>query len=120
MTERNQLLVAARYAIEHPGPRGAELRRALDALRTIMDMLPLPAYLPRTTCCGSTTPGTARSSNAQVHGPGYPGIVSFLPADTATALTLRRLGLPSPANRWGAAPAVTFAGLARPRSRPGR
>jgi len=40
--------------------------------------------------------------NAHLHGPGYPGIVSFLPADTATALTLRRLGLPSPANRWGA------------------
>ncbi|HUZ55520.1 MAG TPA: hypothetical protein VMU94_23695 [Streptosporangiaceae bacterium] len=29
MTERNQLLIAARYAIEHPGPRGAELRQAL-------------------------------------------------------------------------------------------
>lgn len=44
MTERNQLLVAARYAIEHPGPRGAELHKAVDALRTVTDTLPLPAY----------------------------------------------------------------------------
>jgi MmyB-like transcription regulator ligand binding domain len=44
MTERNQLLVAARYAIEHPGPRGAELQVAVEALRPVMDKLPLPAY----------------------------------------------------------------------------
>jgi PAS domain-containing protein len=44
MTERNQLLVAARYAIEHPGPRGAELQQAVEALRAVMDKLPLPAY----------------------------------------------------------------------------
>jgi PAS domain-containing protein len=44
MTERNQLLVAARYAIEHPGPRGAELQLAVAELRTVMDALPLPAY----------------------------------------------------------------------------
>jgi PAS domain-containing protein len=44
MTERNQLLVAARYSIEHPGPRGAELQQAVEALRAVMDSLPLPAY----------------------------------------------------------------------------
>jgi PAS domain-containing protein len=44
MTERNQLLVAARYAIEHPGPRGSELQQAVDVLRIVMDKLPLPAY----------------------------------------------------------------------------
>lgn len=44
MTERNQLLAAARYAIEHPGPRGAELRRVIDELRVVIGALPLPAY----------------------------------------------------------------------------
>ncbi|HEX6933870.1 MAG TPA: hypothetical protein VF162_17125 [Streptosporangiaceae bacterium] len=54
MTERNQLLVAARYAIEHPGPRGTELRQALDALAPVIDALPLPAYVVSRdwTCAG--------------------------------------------------------------------
>ena len=44
MTERNRLLAGARYAIEHPGPGGAELREAVTELATIIDLLPLPSY----------------------------------------------------------------------------
>ncbi|MGI9008802.1 MAG: hypothetical protein ACR2FU_21875 [Streptosporangiaceae bacterium] len=222
MTERNQLLAAARYAIEHPGPRGSELRRAVDDLRTIIGGLPLPAYavsrdwtlllindhlltvfgLDRADVTGLPAPtrnvlrllfdpalpvrdrlardqpswsglaafsvfrfiqdnllwqydpwyraliarlgdlpdftrywGRAQSLqvagadpgrvasasitvsrpdgrtlrvrplNVHTHGPGYPGIVSFLPADAATAGELLDLGVPSPANRWGIRPA---------------
>jgi hypothetical protein len=220
MTERNQLLAAARYAIEHPGPGGAELRRAIDELRVVIDALPLPAYavsrdwtvqlinhnllvalgLARADVAGLPAPsrnalrllfdpalpvrrvlepdqaswsrlaafsivqfrqdnvlwqydawyrgliarlsdlpdfsrywrqaqsgqlaaggGLAsaritvtrpdgrtlclRPLNAGLHGMGYPGIVSFLPADTPTSDQLRSLGLPSPANHWGAGPA---------------
>ncbi len=217
MPERNQLLAAARYAIEHPGPRGTELRRAVDDLRTIIDRLPLPAYavsrdwtlllindnlltvfgldradvtglpaptrnvlrllfdpalpvrgrlaqdtrswsqlaafsvfrfvqdnllwqfdpwyralivrlgdLPdftrywtqaQTWQAAGTEPGGGSASitvtrpdgrtlrlrplNVHTHGPGYPGIVSFLAADDATARELLGLGVPSPANRWG-------------------
>ncbi len=41
--------------------------------------------------------------NIALHGTGYPGIVGFLPADSGTSAQLRSLGLPSPANHWGAA-----------------
>lgn len=218
MTERNQLLAAARYAIEHPGPRGTELRQAVDDLRTIIEMLPLPAYavsrdwtillindhlltvfgldraevtgLPAPTrnvlrllfdpalpvrgrlasdqlswsrlatfsvyrfigdnllwqydpwyraliarlgdlpdftrhwaqaqtfqAAGSVPGSVAAASltvcrpdgatlrlrplNVHTHGPGYPGIVSFLPADAVTAADLLAAGVPSPANGWG-------------------
>jgi hypothetical protein len=220
MTERNQLLAAARYAIEHPGPRGAELRRVIDELRVVIGALPLPAYavsrdwtvqlindhllvalgLARADVAGLPTPsrnvlrllfdpalpvrrvlepnhaswsrlaafsivqfrqdnalwqydawyqgliaklsdlpdfsrywrqaqsgqltGAAagglassritvtrpdgralclRPLNIELHGMGYPGIVGFLPADSATSDQLRSLGLPGPANHWGAA-----------------
>jgi hypothetical protein len=43
-SERNQLLTAAGYAAEHPGPSVAELRAALDTLGTFIETLPLPAY----------------------------------------------------------------------------
>ena len=44
-----------------------------------------------------------RPLNIALHGMGYPGIVGFLPADSAASAQLRSLGLPSPANHWGAA-----------------
>jgi hypothetical protein len=43
-----------------------------------------------------------RPLNIELHGMGYPGIVGFLPADSATSDQLRSLGLPGPANHWGA------------------
>jgi hypothetical protein len=219
MVERNQLLGAARYAIEHPGPGGAELRQVLDELRVVIGALPLPAYavsrdwtvqlindhllaalrLDRADVAGLPAPtrnvlrllfdpalpvrrvlepdqaswsrlaafsiaqfrhdnvlwqydawyqgliarlsdlpdfsrywqraqsgqltdpeagqlasaritvarpdGRAlrlRPLNIALHGTGYPGIVGFLPADADTSAQLRSLGLPSPANHWGA------------------
>jgi hypothetical protein len=42
-----------------------------------------------------------RPLNIELHGMGYPGIVGFLPADSATSDQLRSLGLPGPANHWG-------------------
>lgn len=219
MMERNQLLIAARYAIEHPGPDEAELRRVLGELRVVIDALPLPAYavsrdwtmqlindhllavlgLARADLAGlpassrnvlrllfdpalpvrrlfepdqaswsqltafsivrfrqdnvlwqydawyqaliaklsdlpdfsrywrqqqsgqltdSAASGLASACititrsggrelhmlplNIELHGMGFPGIVGFLPADTASSEQLRSLGLPSPANHWGA------------------
>jgi PAS domain-containing protein len=221
MTERNQLLVAARYAIEHPGPRGSELQQAVDALRAVTDKLPLPAYavgrdwtillindhlltvlglaledvvglppqsrnvlrllfdpglpvrallepdgaswsrlaafsvmrfiddnllwqydtwyrsfiarlddlpdfsrywqLAQSGELAAAAPGGLASAritvtrrdgrsmrmqpmNIDLLGPGYPGIVSFLAADGPTSQVLLELGVPSPANRWGAMP----------------
>jgi hypothetical protein len=223
MTERNHLLAAARYAMEHPGPGGAELRRVLDELHVVVSALPLPAYavsrdwtvhlindhllkvlaLARADVVGlpalsrnvlrllfdpelpvrrllepdqaswsalaafgvirfrqdnvlwqhdawyrrlvaklsdlpdfprywrlaqSSRPADAlvdglasaqvavtrpdgrvlclRPLNIALHGTGYPGIVAFLPADSASGDQLRSLGLPSPANQWGAAELV--------------
>jgi hypothetical protein len=219
MIERNQLLTAARYAIEHPGPGGAELRRVFGELRVVIDTLPLPAYavsrdwtmqlindhllvalglaradvasLPASSrnvlrllfdpalpvrrllepdqaswsqlaafsivrfrqdnvlwqydpwyqgliaklsdlpdfsrywrlaqsgqLADAAASGLAsaritvsrpdgralclRPLNIELHGIGYPGIVGFLPADSASSEQLRRLGVPSPANHWGA------------------
>jgi hypothetical protein len=220
MGERNHLLVAAGYAIVDPGPRGAELQRALAGLHAVIELLPLPAYvvsqdwtvqlinahlvvlfgldggamrrLPAparnmlrllfdpalpirnrldqdrgswsrlarlsvfrfkqdnlmwqyepwyTTLVSSLheLPGfpacwadvqvgrlpaadedlTAasitvsrpdgqvlrmRPMNAAFHGLGYPGIVTLLPADERSSRELLALGLPSPANNWGAPP----------------
>ncbi len=219
MVERNQLLTAARYAIEHPGPGGAELRRVLSELRVVISALPLPAYavsrdwtmqlindhllvalgLARADVVGLpasarnvlrllfdpalpvrrllepdqvswsqlavfsimrfrqdnllwqydawyqgliaklsdlpdfsrywrqvqsgqlTDPAASGLASARItvtrpdgralcllpltielHGMGYPGIVGFLPADSVTSAQLTSLGLPSPANHWGA------------------
>ena len=218
LAERNQLLASAGYTIEHPGPNGAELRAALDALRAVIDALPLPAYavsrdwtielindhlvmllglaredvtrlpapkrnvlrllfdpalpvrrllepdadswsrlaafsvtqfrednllwqydhwyralitrlsdLPDFSrywqharsgqlagAAGSLASAritVARSDgrtvqvrplNAYLHGVGYPGLVTFLPADPAAGQAFQLLGLPSPANHWGA------------------
>jgi hypothetical protein len=219
MIERNQLLTAARYAIEHPGPGGTELRRVFGELRVVIDALPFPAYavsrdwtmqlindhllvtlgLARADVAGlpassrnvlrllfdpalpvrrllepdqaswsqlaafsivrfrqdnvlwqydpwyqgliaklsdlpdfsrywrlaqsgqladaaasglasaritvSRPDGRAlclRPLNIELHGIGFPGIVGFLPADTASSEQLRTLGVPSPANHWGA------------------
>jgi len=220
MIERNQLLTAARYAIEHPGPGEAELRRVFGELRVVIDALPLPAYavsrdwtmqlindhllvaLGLARAEVASLPASSRNVlrllfdpalpvrrllepdqaswsqlaafsivrfrqdnvlwqydawyqgliaklsdlpdfsrhwrqaqsgqladlaaiglasaritvtrpdgralclrplNIELHGIGYPGIVGFLPADTASSEQLRTLGLPSPANHWGAA-----------------